>query len=321
MILPYNKNTPPVSFTPAEFKLEAKHPEVLALDDKISHIWEQYDVSVKNGNFDSKIYDELFNSIDLLSKKTQELKNELGPLSQEITYLTDRIFASRMQIQTEHERTDIISTKTETAPKEIQINYDDPEQALKQIGEVKNPFTRATFFQKLLSLFFKKVADVKGDGNCALRAFAKGIDPLISPDEEDLMQNAYRVDMVDYMIENRDFFEGFLSPEDVPVEEIKDVVDIKEGIEIVNFDKYMNRMKKDGKWLGQHELQALAQSAGRPIWVYKENCLTYDKETKTLIPLPEYRCYGAEFKKNPICLYHSEAEHHYRVLLTPLVQK
>ncbi len=104
------------------------------------------------------------------------------------------------------------------------------------------------------SNFFKdngiKSTEIIGDGNCMFRAIS-----LAEYGTEDKHLELRKV-AIEYIQNNESFFNAFITSE-------------KES-----FDDYVTRLKQNGEWGGEHEISAMKEILGRPIYVYSNKFKT-----------------------------------------------
>ena len=90
-----------------------------------------------------------------------------------------------------------------------------------------------------------KIVDMLADGNCLFRALSDQLFGDYGNSHDQL-----RADICDYMQENEEDFKWFLVLDDDEGEEEEDAKD---------FEAYIEKMRDDGEWGGQHEILAAAR--------------------------------------------------------------
>jgi hypothetical protein len=101
-------------------------------------------------------------------------------------------------------------------------------------------------YRELIETRFQ-VENVRGDGNCGLRAIVCSLYPNYSAEQEDEAIAGMRQRMVDYMRRHRRHFEPFIDGD---------------------FDDYLAHMARSRTWIGNPELRALSQCEGINIQVF-----------------------------------------------------
>ena len=83
-----------------------------------------------------------------------------------------------------------------------------------------------------------------GDGNCLFRSVADQLEG------DQSLHKKYRKAAVDYILQNKDYFSGFMNEND-------------------SIEKYCSRLEKDKTWGGQHELNALANKYNFNVFLHQ----------------------------------------------------
>lgn len=277
--------------------------KLVALDDKISQLWSQYDQSICMGSPSSNISQKLADTALTMQDEINKYKALLQ--IKDIMYFEDRVTASLQQLETEGERVDLpkIAQEEEVSPKTI--DYSNPVKAIEQIAAETNQDKKVGFFSTLLSRFFK-VQNVASDGNCGIRAIIRNLNPEISKAQENEQQKTLRENLVVHMEVNRPDFEPFCVFD--PANPHSD--------NSIDFDGYLKSIGTPNTFISEQEVRAFSDILQKPIWVYREGAVEWNEKEQTLEPKDSLR-YGKQYPGEPVRLYYmGEHYKHYQALLS-----
>ncbi len=169
--------------------------------------------------------------------------------------------------------------------------------------EQKQKRGKLQFIQDLQKHF--EVRDIKGDGNCLLRAIVNCKSPKIVNDaqsEEKRIKNLRSL-LVNYISHNEHYFRPFVTEQDIDMANLNAHGDDP-------FENYLRDIAYNGTWLGNVELPALSEILHRPIWVYQHEGVI-EREGLPPIPKPEF-CFGTEKypKDEPLKVLYVNGNHY-----------
>lgn len=159
--------------------------------------------------------------------------------------------------------------------------------------------TKVSFFRSIIEQFYELV-NVKGDGNCGLRAVIRAMDPSISSADEDSLAEKLRAKLVAELRWNQSTYMHFVDDNGKPQAEA--------------FEDYCKEMERSGTYLGNLEMQALSRVTGRQIQILSPDRPIFNKWTKRIAPHDE-QSFGARhwfgFGK-PLTIYFDPSAQHYQ---------
>lgn len=258
------------------------------LDQSIKSLWKDCFVEAQQGHSIQKPLERIRFNLNILQEKFTKLHETLTQVVQKFPNDTQKVTTA----------IDIACRELPYLKRQIEINQtqleeiDKPVPFKEQLHQMaKLPLQeREEKFAQIMASRYQLVNNL-GQGNCGLHSIAKALYPQINlPTEIQFIANL-RNDMIEYMRNNRNYFETFCKE------------DPRDYDKRVSFEEYLDIMSKFGTCISQQELSALSGLLQRPIYVYSAGGVSADKNGE-IIPTSAFQ-YGNQFLKNgePLRIY------------------